>query len=201
MPLCIKSKSIHSPDGKHARDTNRKCCEQTQAGKQPSNPPCTALMKGCPTGTSTIPPFCLNATPLSPNSFILSLTSALTRGPFQALLDSGSSHSFVDEIFAQCNKFTLVYLTEPIPLQLFDGSSMTSVVCKTRVPITMPTGETHEVEFFIMKLDKGYSVVLGYDWLVQHNLAIDWIETKVILRKPLVTPKNNITAPTKINIC
>src|SRR5260370_29823617 len=77
---------------------------------------------------------------------------------------------------------------------------MTSVVCKTQVPITMPTGETHEVEFFVMKLDKGYLVVLGYDWLVQHNLAIDWIKTKVIFRKPPVTPKNDKPAPTKINI-
>ena len=90
---------------------------------------------------------------------------------------------------------------EPIPLQLFDGSSTTSVVCKTQVPITMPTGETHEVEFFIMKLDKGYLVVLGYDWLVQHNPAINWIKTKVIFRKPPVTPKINKPAPTKINIC
>ena len=65
----------------------------------------------------------------------------------------------------------------------------------------MPAGETHDVEFLITKLDKGYSVVLGYNWLVQHNPAIDWIETKVIFRKPLVTPKNNIPAPTKINIC
>src|SRR5260370_33339514 len=150
-------------------------------------------MKGCPTGTSTIPPFHLNATSLSPNSFILSLTSALTHSPFQALLDLGSSHSFVDEIFAQHNKFTLVYLMEPIPLQLFDGSSMTSVVCKTWVPITMLTGETHEVEFFITKLDKGYLVVLGYDWLVQHNPAINWIETKVIFRNPLETPKKQKT--------
>src|SRR6266478_3717005 len=95
-------------------------------------------MKGCPVGNCTTSPLWLNATSLLPDSFILLLTSALTHGPFQALLDLGSSHSFVDEIFAQCNKFTLVYLMEPIPLQLFDGSSMTSVVCKTRVPITMP---------------------------------------------------------------
>src|SRR5260370_37359654 len=154
-------------------------------------------MKGCPTGTSTIPPFHLNATSLSPNSFILSLTSALTRSPFQALLDSGSSHSFVDEIFAQHNKFTLVYLMEPILLRLFNGSSMTSVVCKTQVPITMLTGETHEVEFFITKLDKGYSVVLGYDWLVQHNPAIDWIKTKVIFRKPLEPQKTTYQHPQK----
>src|SRR5260370_40913325 len=154
-------------------------------------------MKGCLIGTCAMSPLQLNATSLSPDSFILLLTSALTHGPFQALLDLGSSHSFVDEIFAQHNKFTLVYLMEPIPLLLFNGSSMTSVVCKTQVPITMLTGETHDVEFFITKLDKGYSVVLGYNWLVQHNLAINWIETSVIFRKPLVLPK--INTPEKIN--
>jgi len=72
--------------------------------------------------------------------------------------------------------------------------------------IIMPTGETHEVDFFVMKLDKGYSVVLGYDWLTQHNPVIDWIETKVIFRKPPVAltpviPKTDTMVPPKINIC
>src|SRR5260370_39896653 len=97
-------------------------------------------MKGCPTSTSAIPPFCLNSTSLSPDSFILSLNSAITHGPFQALLDLGSSHSFVDEMFAHHNKLTLAYLMEPIPLQLFNGSSTSSVVSKTQMLITMPTG-------------------------------------------------------------
>src|SRR5260370_32635286 len=67
--------------------------------------------------------------------------------------------------------------------------------------ITMLTGETHEVKFFVTKLDKGYSVVLGYNWLVQHNPVIDWIKTKVIFRKPPVVLKANTTVPLKINIC
>src|SRR5260370_42551353 len=111
-------------------------------------------MKGCPIGTCTSFPLCLNATSLSPDSFILSLTATLSHSPLQALLDSGSSQSFVDEVFAQCNKLTLAYLTEPIPLWLFDGSSSSSVVSKTQMLITMLTGETHEVEFFVMKLEK-----------------------------------------------
>src|SRR6266850_2714018 len=99
--------------------------------------------------------------------------------------------------FAHHNKLTLAYLMEPIPLQLFDGLSLSSVISKTRMPITMLTGETHDIEFFVTKLDKGYSVVLGYDWLVQHNPTIDWIETKVIFRKPLVVPTvNNLVTPT-----
>src|SRR5260370_3342365 len=126
-------------------------------------------MKGCPTGTCAISPLCLNATSLLPDSFILSLTSALTHGPFQALLDSGSSHSFVDKIFAQHNKLTLVYLLQPIPLQLFDGSSASSVTGQTQLPITMLTGKTHEVELFTTKLDKGYLMDLGYDCLLQPN--------------------------------
>src|SRR5260370_33228198 len=70
----------------------------------------------------------------------------------------------------------------------------------------MPTGETHKIELFITKLDKGYSVVLSYDWLLQHNPAINWVETKVIFRTPLETLKVKIpptvkTPPLVINIC
>src|SRR6266481_10157148 len=108
-------------------------------------------MKGCPVGTCASFPLCLNSTSLSPDSFLLSLMSAITHRPFQALLDSGSSHSFVDEMFAHCNKLTLAYLMEPIPLQLFNGSSTSSVVSKTWMPMTMPTGENQDVEFFVMK--------------------------------------------------
>src|SRR5260370_35838632 len=74
------------------------------------------------------------------------------------------------------------------------------------MPIVMLTGETHEVDFLVMKLDKGYSMVLGYDWLTQHNPVIDWIKTKVIFRKPPVAPtpvipKVDTTVPPKISIC
>src|SRR5260370_41937628 len=122
-------------------------------------------MKGCPLGTCTSFLLHLNSTSLSLDSFLLSLTSAITHGPLQALLDSGSSHSFVDEMFAHHNKLTLAYLPEPIPLQLFNGSSNSSITSKTRILITMPTGQTHNIEPFVTKLDRGYSLVLGYDWL------------------------------------
>src|SRR5260370_9244018 len=111
-------------------------------------------MKGCPVGTCTSFPLHLNSTSLSPDSFLLSLTSAITHGPLQALLDSGSSHSFVDEMFAHHNKLTLAYLPEPIPLRLFDGSSNSSITSKTRIPITMLTGETHDIDLFVAKLAK-----------------------------------------------
>src|SRR5258708_33877312 len=62
------------------------------------------LLKSCPNKDSTAPVIWLNSTSLSPNSFLLSLTSASIpkhAHPFIALLDSSSSHCFVDKVFAK----------------------------------------------------------------------------------------------------
>ena len=49
------------------------------------------------------------------------------------------------------------------------------------------------MEFYITKLDKGYSVVLGYDWLVCHNPSIDWAETKVVFLESVKAPEGPST--------
>ncbi len=63
-----------------------------------------ALLRSCPNKDSVALVIQLNSTSLSLNSFLLSLTSATISKhacPFIALLDSGSSHCFVDEVFAK----------------------------------------------------------------------------------------------------
>src|SRR5258708_1233381 len=49
------------------------------------------------------------------------------------------------------------------------------------------------MEFYITKLDKGYSVVLSYEWLVCHNLSIDWAETKVVFLESVKAPEGPST--------
>src|SRR6266481_3289874 len=159
------------------------------------------LLESCPNRDSTAPVIWLNSTSLSPNSFLLSLTSASVSKharPFVALLDSGSSHCFVDELFAKKNKLSLSKLPSTIPLQLFDRSTRNSVSHKTHILLTFSTGETHWMEFYIYitKLDKGYSVVLGYDWLVCHNPSINWAETKVVFPGSVKAPEGP-SAPIK----
>ncbi len=77
------------------------------------------LSRGCPEKGSAALVIQLNSTSLSPNSFLLSLTSATISEhahPFIALLDSGSSHCFVDKLFAKKNKLSLSKLLSTIPL-------------------------------------------------------------------------------------
>src|SRR5258707_3672898 len=107
------------------------------------NPSCPTLRKGCQDINSTFH-LCLNTTSLSPNSFFLSLTSCAAHNPlqpFRALLDSGSSHSFVNEAFALKNKLKFSYLLKAILLRMFDGSTMSTVDRTCHKPITFSTGE------------------------------------------------------------
>src|SRR5258707_3763776 len=155
-----------------------------EIGKLRGNFSSMALLRSCPNKDSIAPVIQLNSTSLSPNSFLLSLTSTTISEhtcPFVALLDSGSSHCFVDEVFAKKNKLVLSKLPSIILLRLFDGSARNSISHKTNIPLTFSTGETHQTELYVTKLDKGYSVILSYNWLVRHNPSIDRAETKVQL--------------------
>src|SRR6266436_5803381 len=85
----------------------------------------------------------LHTSSLSPNSFFLSLTSTSTRNPlwpFRTLLDSGLSHSFVNEAFAVDNKLKFSHLLNPILLRMFDGSTPSNVSKKVWMLITFSTG-------------------------------------------------------------
>src|SRR6266481_3932166 len=163
-----------------------------------------ALLRGCPEKGSAALVIWLNSTSLSLNSFLLSLTSTSVSKhahPFIALLDSGSSHCFVDELFAKKNKLSLSKLPSTIPLRLFDRSTQNSISHKTTIPLTFSTGETHRMEFYVTKLDKGYSIVLSYDWLVHHNPSIDWAETKVVFLGTVKAPERpSIPTSSKFDI-
>src|SRR5258708_31419412 len=100
-------------------------------------PPTPVLQMGCPRNNSASS-VALHTSSLSPNSFFLSLTSTSIHNPlqlFHTLLDSGSSHSFVNEAFAMNNKLKFSYLLNPIPLKMFDRSTPSNVSKKIQMSI------------------------------------------------------------------
>src|SRR5258707_11596426 len=110
---------------------------RNKPGKLTVNHLCPTLLKVSQYINSTFH-LCLNTMSLSPNSFFLSLTSCATCNPlqlFQALLDSGSSHSFVNEALALKNKLKFSYLPKAILLRMFDGSTTSTVDRMCCIPI------------------------------------------------------------------
>src|SRR5258708_35918264 len=83
---------------------------------------------------------------------------------------------------------------------MFDGSTTSTVDRTCRIPITFSTGESHALDLFVTKLDEEYSVVLGYNWLTQHNPSIDWVETKITFHNPKTLPEMPSLAPKAMDI-
>ena len=156
------------------------------AEKRLSSPSDSAQTKGC-VDTTCAPQsiLYLNASILyRPDSLYVNLTSPedLTFN-FRALVDSGSTHSFVDTMFVSAHGLRTDSVT-PIALKLFDGTSNSTITKSCTIPVRFPCGTSQAVTFYVTQLDSSCSAVLGHDWLARHNPSIDWVTSSIMFRTP-----------------
>jgi len=112
----------------------------------------------------------LNTSALSdPHSLFVFLTSPLILGQnhlnkilFWALVDSGSTHCFIDSKFVDTHHLK-ISATSPVAFYLFDSLLNSTISEITNLPIIFPTGNCMNLDFYDTLLDSSCSLVLGYN--------------------------------------
>lgn len=120
----------------------------------------------------------------------------------QALIDSGAEGIIINARYANQHHFTLIPLSSPFPVRNVDGTDNVMGWVRhytvQRVRIYSRDGHSyHEelVELYVTDIGD-HDVILGTDWLDEHNPEIDWAGVQVdftrcpdscILKNPPVT--------------
>jgi len=136
----------------------------------------------------------LNASaPFKPDALFLSVTTVLISDfIFKALVDSGSTHCFVDPRFIATHKL-ITYSVPPIQLKLFDGTSNHIITQAIDIPLQISSGHVTPFTFYVTPLDPSCSVVLGYNWLTRYNPLIDWVLSSITF--PATNKENPVSEP------
>src|ERR1700730_15001294 len=114
-------------------------------------------------------------------SLSLSVLSPSISSPFRALLDSSAELCFIDTKFASHLHLPKTPVT-PREVVFINGTTSVWVTEAVQLSIRLSAMEPTDVMFVITNLDPSCDVILGMNWLFQHNPLVDWITGQVTPR-------------------
>ena len=91
-----------------------------------------------------------------------------------ALLDSGATTCFMDELFAHTHSIPRVAQAKPIPVEVIDGRPLVSgAITEGTTPLQLMVGSHSEVITFCLISSPRHPIILGLSWLETHNPMVD----------------------------
>jgi hypothetical protein len=92
----------------------------------------------------------------------------------QALIDCGATGCFIDIEWAKLNNVPTRPLTKPIPVYNIDGTANDAGMITDIADIILRyENHSERTQLAITRLGK-QSLILGYNWLCNHNPEINW---------------------------
>lgn len=126
---------------------------------------------------------CIYETPSRSEHFHIPITLR-GRNRFQevtAMLDSGASTLFLNKRFVDKHKVTTRKLAKPIEVFNIDGTPNKAGMITEVAVLHLEVGE-HKKKAVFTVTDIGLEdVIIGIDWLRNHNPSIDWYEGIVVM--------------------
>ncbi|KAF5318226.1 hypothetical protein D9758_019058 [Tetrapyrgos nigripes] len=114
-----------------------------------------------------------------------------------ALIDSGAEGIIINGQFARKHQLTLLPIKNPFPVRNIDGSENTMgwvreyTIQKLRIYSRDGVAyHEEEAEFYVTDIGD-HDIILGTDWLEEHNPDIDWSDSRVDMTR---CPETCITA-------
>lgn len=102
-----------------------------------------------------------------------------------ALVDSGCTKDLINPMLASGLGVEITRLPSPIIFEQMDGSPMKGDPCtEMTAPLLMGLGLHWERRSFVIAPTAKYPVVLGVDWLEDHDPLIHWSKKMLIFQDP-----------------
>jgi hypothetical protein len=155
----------------------------TEVVQTPSHPPIPNRRSCLPAWEHWLPVKYMVAASPGPMSLAVEVeiesTDTAVRRCTQALIDCGTTGCFIDIEWAKLNNTPTCPLTKPIPVYNVDGTANdASAITDIADIILCYENHSEHMQLAITRLGK-QSLILGYNWLRNHNPEINW-QTKDI---------------------